>query len=129
MKRYLMYGILAGVLLPVTATVALAADQDQLQTRDQLQTQDRDQLRTQDRDRDQIYGYQLMTPAERAQYRAHMRSLRTVREREEYRLQHHREMQERARQRGVALPDEPPRRGGGMGPGSGGMMGPGSGRP
>ncbi len=136
MNRYVIYGLLAAALLPGAISMAVAADQDQLQTRDQLQTQDkdqlrtpdqdRDQLRTQTRDRDQIYGSQLMTPAERTQYRNHMRNLRTVQERERYRLEHHRQMQERARERGVTIPDEPPVRGGNMGPGGGGM-GPGGG--
>ncbi len=133
MKRHLAYGVIAALLAPGILTLAAAAGQDQLQTRDQLQTQD--QLQT--RDRNQIYGYQLMTPAERQQYREHMRSFKTVRERERYRLEHHREMQERARERGVTIPDEPMPRGrmspGGMGPGPGGMgpgpggMGPGPG--
>ena len=118
MKRYLIYGVIAGLLGPGLLSVATAADQNRLQTRDQLQT----------RDRDQIYGYQLMTPAERAAYRSRMRSLNTVQERERYRLEHHREMQERARERGVTLPDQPMPRGGGMGPGPGGGMGPGAGR-
>ncbi len=117
MKRYLIYGVIAGLLGPGLLSVATAADQNRLQTRDQLQT----------RDRDQIYGYQLMTPAERAAYRSRMRSLNTVQERERYRLEHHREMQERARERGVTLPDQPMPRGGGMGPGPGGGMGPGPG--
>jgi len=93
--------------------------------------QDRDQLRDRDQTRDQtrstIYGNQLMTPQERNEYRNRMRSLRTAQEREQFRLEHHERMQERARARGIALPDEPPARGGrGMGPGGQGM-GPGGG--
>lgn len=76
-----------------------------------------------------IYGSQLMTQQERADYRARMRSLRTAQERERFRLEHHERMRERARARGVTLPDEPPARGGrGMGPGGQGM-GPGGGGP
>ena len=127
MKRYLIYGVIAGLLGPGLLSATMAADQDQLQTRDQLQTQDRTRDQLQTRDRDQIYGYQMMTPAERAEYRARMRSLNTVQERERYRLEHHREMQERARERGMTLPDQPMPRGGGMGPGPGGGMGPGPG--
>jgi hypothetical protein len=74
-----------------------------------------------------IYGSQLMTQQERAQYRERMRSLRTAQERERFRLEHHERMQERARARGIMLPVEPPARGGrGMGPGGQGM-GPGGG--
>ena len=57
-----------------------------------------------------IYGYQLMTPAEQAEYRARMRTLATLQEREAFRAEHHKLMQERARARGVTLPDAPPQR-------------------
>ncbi|HEX8776810.1 MAG TPA: hypothetical protein VF738_01725 [Rhodanobacter sp.] len=67
------------------------------------------------RDRDQIYGWQLMTPAERSEYRMKMRSLKTVQEREALRSQHHEEMQKRAQQRGVTLPDMPRQNRGGAG--------------
>lgn len=83
-----------------------------------------------------IYGSQLMTQQERLEYRERLRNTHTVKEREQIRLQHHREMQERARERGVTLPDAPRRsvgpgagagpRGSGMGPGGSGM-GPGGG--
>lgn len=92
--------------------------------RDRLHDQDR--LRDRDRlqDRDTIYGSQLMTPAERNTYRNKMRNLKTVQEREAFRTQHHQEMQKRAQERGLRLPDSPPAQGarGGMGPGG---MGPG----
>jgi hypothetical protein len=87
--------------------------------RDRLHDQDR--LRDRDRlqDRDTIYGSQLMTPAERNTYRNKMRNLKTVQEREAFRAQHHQEMQKRAQERGLRLPDSPPAQGarGGMGPG------------
>ena len=67
----------------------------------------------------QIYGSQLMTQQERLQYREQMRNAKTAQQREQLRLEHHRQMQERARQRGVTLPDQPPT-GGGMGGGMGG---------
>ena len=72
--------------------------------------------------RQTIYGSQLMTPQERMEYRSKMRSLKTRQEREAFRLEHHKEMQERARARGMQLPDMPPPGGGmgrGMGPGGG----------
>lgn len=67
-----------------------------------------------------IYGYQLMTPEERQAHRIKMRSLTTVQEREAFRLEHHQAMQERAKARGVTLPEAPMPMGmgrGGMGPG------------
>ena len=80
-----------------------------------------DQVRDQTRQQDQIYGSQLMTEQERNQYRNRMRSAKTVQEREQIRAEHHKQMQARAKERGVTIPDEPPVRGGGMGPGGGGM--------
>jgi hypothetical protein len=75
-----------------------------------------------------------MTPQDRVEYRSKTRAAKTAEEREQIRLEHHERMKERAKQRGVTLADEPPARGGGMGPGGGGMgpggggMGPGGGR-
>ncbi|HEU4671050.1 MAG TPA: hypothetical protein VFR91_10085 [Dyella sp.] len=77
-----------------------------------------------------VYGSQLMTPAERNAYRQQMRSMKTAQEREAFRARHHEEMQQRARKRGVQLPDMPPMGGarGGMGPGMNAGMGRGMGR-
>lgn len=75
-----------------------------------------------------IYGHQMMTPEEMAAYRNKMHSAKTAEERERLRAEHHREMQARAKERGITLPEEPParaQRGQGMGPGMG--MGPGAG--
>jgi len=74
-----------------------------------------------------IYGYQLMTEQERAEHRAKMRSFQTEQEREAYRMEHHKMMQERARAQGVTLPDEPMPRGQGRGMGPGPGAGPGRG--
>lgn len=73
-----------------------------------------------------IYGYELMTPQERLEHRNKMRSFETQREREAYRLEHHKQMQERARVKGLTLPDMP--RGTGAGMGRRGGMGSGGGR-
>lgn len=79
-----------------------------------------------------IYGSQLMTNQERIEHRNKLRAAKTVEEREQIRLQHHEQMQLRAKEQGVTLPDTPPALGGGqgrqMGPGGGmGGMGPGGG--
>ncbi len=66
-----------------------------------------------------IYGSQLMTAQERAEFRARMRAAKTLEEREQIRLEHHKAMQERAKAQGKTLPDTPPAMGGGMGPGGG----------
>lgn len=73
-----------------------------------------------------IYGSQIMTNQERIEHRAKLRAAKTAQEREQVRLEHHEQMKLRAKERGVALPDEPPAQGGGMGPG-GGMGGMGTG--
>lgn len=68
---------------------------------------------------EQIYGSQLMTQQERNEYQAKMRAAKTAEERERIRNEHHEEMKQRARARGVTLPDEPPSGRGDMGPGGG----------
>jgi hypothetical protein len=101
------------------------------QAQSQPPAQTQPQQKSQVRKQQQIYGSQLMTPEERAEYQSKMRSLKTEEERNQLRLEHHKEMQARAKERGVTLPDEPPAKhggkgaGGGMGPG--GSMGPGGG--
>lgn len=105
----------------------------------QAAAQDKDQDRVQQRDQDRIFGSQLMTQQERLDYASRMRSMKTEQERQAFRLEHHNQMQERARQRGVTLPDDPPQGpgramgGSGMGPGggmgSGGMGSGGAGGP
>ena len=67
-----------------------------------------------------------MTEQERLEHRNQMRSFKTQQEREAYQLEHHKRMQERAKEKGVTLPDEPMMKPGGMGQGGG--MGPGGGR-
>ena len=83
-------------------------------------------------DQNQIYGSQMMTEQERMEYRDRLRAAESAEEREKIRNEHHKQMQERAKERGVSIPDEPPARGGGMGPKDGmgpqDGMGPGGGK-
>lgn len=75
---------------------------------------------------ERVYGSEMMTRQERAEYHDRMRALKTEQEREAFRLEHHQKMQERAKAQGKSLPDMPPAdRGPGMGPGGGKGMGPG----
>jgi hypothetical protein len=106
--------MLAGALF-VSANPLSAAEQDR--TKEKIQTQTKDQ--------EPIYGSELMTEKERSEYRERMRSAKTQQEREKIRSEHHDRMLARAKERGVKIPDEPPARGGGTGPGGG--MGPGAG--
>lgn len=134
-RKTLVLSALVGVMSLSSAGFILAAGQDRTQDQIKLQTQDRlqtpDQDRAQDRlqtqDRDQIYGSQLMTQQERAEFRAKMLSAKTAMEREQVRNEHHLRMQERAKEQGVTLPATPPVRGGNMGSGDGGSGGGGMG--
>ena len=89
------------------------------QDKRQDQTRDRTQLGVQD----PIYGSQLMTQQERNTHRATLRKMKTEQEREAYRLDHHKLMQERAAAKGVTLPAVPPAGGAGPGAGLGGGAG------
>ena len=126
-KKTLTMSVLTGALV-FTSGFALADDQD----RTRLQDKDQTKSKVQDRDQDRIYGSQLMTKQERNEFRNRMRSAKTAEEREQIRAEHHERMMVRAKERGVTLPDDPPARGSGMGPGGamapGGGMGPGGGR-
>jgi predicted secreted protein len=82
------------------------------------------QVRMQPANPEHIYGSRLMTRAERIAHRAKLRQLKTEQERDAYRLEHHKLMQERAQAKGLTLPDEAPMRGAGMG-----ADGPGSKKP
>ncbi len=86
-------------------------DRDRDMTRDQMRDRDRDydrdRLRQQDRDR--IYASDLMTDQERTTYQNQLRALGTEKERVEFRLQHQKEMQERAKRRGVNVAGAPKR--------------------
>ena len=123
LKRSIAISVLAGAFA-FSAGPLLAADQDRERIRDQMQEQDQER----------VYGSQLMTQQERDEYRTRMRAAKTAEEREQIRAEHHERMKVRAKERGVTLPDDPPARGGMMGPGggmggmgSGGGMGPGGG--
>ncbi len=83
----------------------------------------------------QVYGSQLMTAAERTEYQAKMRTLKTDKERDAFRLDHHTKMTARAAERGITLPSTPPGVGAGpksntgLGVGTGSGMGAGPGAP
>ena len=79
-------------------------------------------------DSDAVFGRQLMTQEELQQHRQTLKGLTTKEERQQYRKEHHQRMLERARERGVTLPEEPGKQGKGMGPkpGKGEQQGPGA---
>ena len=106
MKRPLMSSALA-IALSLFAGSVLAADPTPVGENAQREQQEH------------IYGYQLMTPQERIEYRDKMQDAKTAEERERIRKKHHNVMVIRAKARGVILPAEPPIRGGNMGAGGG----------
>jgi len=67
--------------------------------------------------KEQVYGNQMMTPQERAEHRTKMRAAKTAEEKAQVRSEEHARMKERAEQQGKVMPENPPARGGGMGPG------------
>jgi hypothetical protein len=120
MKTRLVFVSAIAAALSVCSGFAWAADPTPRQEEAQIQQQE------------QVYGSQLMTPQERLDYRARMRTAKTLEEKNAIRKEHHQAMKERAASLGVTLPDEPQATGRGIGQGNGmgqgrGGMGPGGG--
>jgi len=112
MKKMYKYGLIVCVSTFVLGGPSFAADPTAKKDQYQLQQQDK-------------YGWELMSEQERAEHREKMRSMHTEQERAQYREEHHKMMQERAKERGVTIPDMPASDGGhgqgmGMGKKSGG---------
>ncbi|MBW2576150.1 MAG: hypothetical protein JRC56_01790 [Deltaproteobacteria bacterium] len=115
MKRRMLVLFALVSVLSLSTVSASAADQERAQERVQKQEQE------------QIYGSQLMTQQERAEYHTKIRAAKTAEEREQIRNEHHARMKARTVERGLTLPEEPARGRGmdpgceGIGPGGGGM--------
>ncbi len=124
MAKYCAAATAVAVLLSLGTASTAIARQDTPQTGGEVK--ERPVPQTGDRLRQRVFGWQLMTPEERAEYHNKMRSLKTAEEREQFRRQHHKLMKERAKAKGITLPDEPPMGRGGVGPRDG--MGPGGGQ-
>ncbi len=113
MKHTLIISALTGVL-SLSTGYALAAGQESSSTQDT------------------VYGSQMMTQQERAEYRSKLNAAKTATQKEQIRNEHHQSMQERAKSQGLSLPDSPSmqknnmRQGNGMGSGND-MKGMGSG--
>ena len=81
---------------------------------------------------DQVYGWQMMSERERNEYHTKMQSMNTEAEKNRYRMEHHKLMQQRAAKQGKTLSDMPQNKNmmdgsGSDGMGSGGGMGGGGG--
>ncbi len=116
-NRLLILTVL-GCMIWLPANITMASDQEQ----EQMQTEEQER----------VYGWKLMTPEERAEHLATIRSLKTKEERKAYQMEHHKLMEERARKQGVNLKGVPhhipPEKGRGMGTGGGRGSGGGRGR-
>jgi hypothetical protein len=66
-----------------------------------------------------IYGYGMMTDAERNEFRGKMRNAKSEQERQSLRDDHRKAMEARAKERGVTLPEQRGPRSDGTGPGYG----------
>ena len=96
-----------GSVLVLSLSMALgvsAQAADQAQSRDQTKAPQQTQAQGSER----VYGYDLMTEKERIEYQDRMRAAKTDQERETLRLEHHKQMQARAKAQGKTLPDVPP---------------------
>jgi hypothetical protein len=117
----------AGLLLASAGWAQEAAVRPPASMHDQTRMHANERMRDQD-----VYGHELMTAEELSEYRNRMRSASTAKEREQIRTEHHAQMQARAKERGVTLPDEPRagrgplmgRGGAASAPGTGGPGGP-----
>lgn len=103
--KWVLQALTIALFMMLDAGVAVAADQAQAERGAQAATQSKEL----------VYGSQLMTRQERAEHRAKMRSLKTKEERESFRIEHHKKMQERAQKMGKTIPDMPPAQGCGVG--------------
>jgi hypothetical protein len=89
-----------------------AGDMDRDRDRDRVRDGDKDRYRYRDRDRDndgmggKIYGAALMTEQERELYRKRVHNAETEQQRNEIRMQHQKEMRERAKSKGLPAPSE-----------------------
>jgi len=91
MKRQIIVSAIScALLLPVSFSWAGSHEKEQMH------------------DQVQVYGSQLMTEQERNEYRNLIKAAKTAKEREMIRLEHHKQMTQRAKKQGVTLPDEPP---------------------
>lgn len=82
------------IALMMYSCFALAAEQERVQ--ENMQTQQ------------QVTGKELMTAQERAEHHARMQAATTQEERQQIRRKQHELMKERAKERGLSIPDEPP---------------------
>ena len=123
-KATIVLTITSALTIPVG--IVSAADQERKQEQDTQKIQQKDMTQDQEQDRKMIYGWELMSAKERDEHRQKMLGLKTEEERTAYRLEHHKLMQQRAKERGVTIPDVPAERGSGSG--FGGGQGTGGGR-
>lgn len=103
----LLIGFLS--LVTMVIPVCASAKDNHAPERQQERMQDREHFseryeeQQQSHEREGIYGWQLMSPAERQAYRQNIRKLKSHKEREAYRKQHHEKMRKRAAEMGIDI--------------------------
>jgi len=97
-KGILLAPALSAVLIMYSG-FTLAADEERIQENTQTQQQ--------------VLGKELMTEQERAEHHARMKAAKTQEERDQLRKEQHERMKQRAKERGLSIPDEPPEKSGG----------------
>lgn len=115
--KQVIWGIIAGSLLIINS-IDIFAESDhhgqqlgghQEKSRDYDNLQYKDKIRhhknIKKHKQKRAYGCELMSKEEKRQHRKHLKSLKTEEERKQYRLEHHKKMQARAKEQGVNLPD------------------------
>lgn len=117
--KQITYAAAPMLALAMLATQSYASDPAPAQP----QAPAKERVQKRDTKEERIYGSQLMTREERLEHREKLRSAKTREERQQIRKEHHAQMKERAKERGVTLPDDPPAAGQGPGQGMGGMGG------
>jgi Spy/CpxP family protein refolding chaperone len=98
MKRGFWIGVPVAGALVMSGGISAAAGDDRAQH----------QVVAQAQAPEQIYGSQLMTEQERAEYQAKMRAAKSPEEREQIKKEHHERMKARAEERGVPIPPSHP---------------------
>jgi hypothetical protein len=119
MDRQMKWSLLLGGVLVMQAAPVVAdshmqdRDRDRMHEKmeDRMHDNDWDKERDRSEERERVYGWELMSEDERKEHWRKMRHFRTEQEREEYRRQHHKLMQQRAKKMGIDLEDVPMERG------------------
>jgi len=106
MKSRFLVIATSAFMLVFTGTSAFAEKMDQAPTTNKIQTQGNKGALTVALNSESVYGWELMSAKERKAYEAKMKKFKTDKERNAYLNKHHKQMDKRAKKRGVSLSDK-----------------------